>query len=89
VQPGIFSLSRACGLSLAVLDGGLDAVAALVELQHPSAGHDLDALPLKAFAGKGRDLRVFYGEDLRQHLHNRDLGAQCTEERGKLDADGP
>src|SRR5262249_21796327 len=55
----------------------------------PSLRHDLDALPLEALAGEGRDLGIFRGQDLRQHLNHRNLGAQGAEERGKLDADGP
>ena len=62
--------------------------AGLVELRHLGAGEDLDALPLEALAGEGGDLRVLHGQDLRQHLDHRDLGAQRAEERGELDADG-
>jgi hypothetical protein len=44
---------------------------------------------LAPLAGEGGDLLVLHGQDLRQHLHHRDLGAQRAEERGELDADRP
>ena len=42
----------------------------------------------KRLAGEGGDLGVLDGQDLRQHLDHRHLGAERAVERGELDADG-
>src|SRR5450759_87728 len=77
------------GLCLAaLLDGGGDAVALLVELGHLGVGQDFDALLLEALAREGLNLVVLDRQDLRQHLDHRQLSAERAVERGKLDADG-
>ena len=47
----------------------------------------LDARLLEALAGVGGDLLVLDGQDLRQDLDHRHLGAHRPVERGELDAD--
>src|SRR5262249_54033123 len=62
--------------ALAVVDGRGNAIRFLVELGHLRAGEDLDPLFLELLAGKGRNLGVLGGENLRQHLDHRDLRAE-------------
>ncbi len=72
---------------LAVVDGGDNAVALLLELGHLRVGENLDALFFKALARQRRDLGVLDGKDLRQHLDHSHLRAHGVEERRELDAD--
>ena len=72
---------------LSSIDGRGDAVGALLDLRHLRAGQDLDALLLEALAGEARDLGVLDGQDLRQQLDDRHLGAHGAVERRELDAD--
>ena len=74
-------------LALAVIDGGDDAVALLLELRHLGVGENLDALLLEALARESCDLGVFDRQDLRQHLDHGHLRAHGVEERCELDAD--
>ncbi len=76
-----------CALA-ARFDRRCDAVALLVELGHLGVGVDLDALLLEALARKRLNLVILDRENLRQHLDDRHVAAEVTEERRKLDADG-
>src|SRR5579862_2763464 len=74
--------------AFAVVDGGGDAVALLVELGLLGAGQNLDALLLETFAREGGDLGVLGRQDLRQDFDDGHFGAERAIERGELDADG-
>ena len=58
-----------------------------VDARDATAGLHLDAAPLEPAADGLGDLLVDAGEDLRQHLEERDLGADVDEERRELAAD--
>src|ERR1700722_13310297 len=74
--------------TFAIIDGGGDAVAGLVELGDLGAGIDLDALLLETFARECGDLGIFGRKYLRQHLDHRHLGSEGAVERSELNADG-
>src|ERR1700733_877025 len=74
--------------AFAIVDGGGDAIAGLVELGDLGAGVNFDALLLETFAREGGDLGIFGGKDLRQHLDHRHLRSEGAVERSELDADG-
>ena len=75
-------------LPSAVSTVAVTRIVALLDLRHLGAGEDPDALLLEALAGERGDLLVLDGQDLRQHLDDRHLGAHRAVERGELDADG-
>src|SRR5664280_2479669 len=77
------------GLRFAALfDSRGDTGALFLELRDFGIGQNLDALLLEALACQPGDLRVLDWQDLRQHFHHGDLGAERAVERGELDADG-
>src|SRR4029450_12640628 len=73
--------------AFAVVDGRSHAVRPLIELRHPGAGQDLDALLLELLARECRNLRILGRENLRQYLDHGHLDAEGAVERGELDAD--
>src|ERR1700691_1691638 len=74
--------------AFAIVDGGGDAIAGLVELGDLRAGVDFDALLLETFAREGGDLGIFGREDLRQYLDDGYLGSERAVERRELNANG-
>ena len=74
-------------LAVAEVDRGAAGVVRRVAVDH-HAGADVDVLLLEAAHDDVGDVGVEAGQDLRQPLEDRDLGAEVGERRGELAADG-
>src|SRR5271157_152507 len=73
---------------LAVLGGEreADALAGLPDVLGAGAGFDADLLLAKDALEFLGDVLVFHGDDARQHLNDRHLGAEAVEDGSELDA---